>query len=136
MDVALLPMGPDGERFTSVNSAGFVIAKNSNAPDAAWKFIQYASSEDAQKKLTELGFAIPVYQSVAESDVFLKQAAPINHQVFLDAIAYAKIKPSFKGYTEWSDVVGNALALIWNGEVSLVDGIATLVAEADAVLNK
>jgi multiple sugar transport system substrate-binding protein len=136
MDVALLPVGPDGERFTSVNSAGFVIAKDSKAPDAAWKFIQYALSEDAQKKLTELGFAIPVYKSVAESDVFLKQAAPINHQVFLDAIAYAKVKPSFKGYTEWSDIVGNALALIWNGEISLEDGIAALVAEADAVLTK
>jgi multiple sugar transport system substrate-binding protein len=136
MDVALLPKGPDGERFTSVNSAGFVIARQSKAPDAAWKFIQYASSEAAQIKLTELGFAIPVYKAVAESDVFLKQAAPINHQVFLDAIAYAKVKPSFKGYTEWSDIVGNALALIWNGEVSLESGIADLVAEADAILNK
>jgi len=136
MDVAPLPTGPDGKRYTSVNSAGFVVAKDSKAPDAAWKFIEYATSEAAQKKLSELGFAIPVLKAVAESDSFLKQAAPINHQVFLDAIEYAKIKPSFKGYTEWADVVGNALALIWNGEISLADGLAALVAEADEILNK
>ena len=136
MDVAPLPTGPDGKRYTSVNSAGFVVAKDSKAPDAAWKFIEYATSEAAQKKLSELGFAIPVLKAVAESDSFLKQAAPINHQVFLDAIEYAKIKPSFKGYTEWADVVGNALALIWNGEISLEEGLAALVAEADEILNK
>jgi multiple sugar transport system substrate-binding protein len=113
-----------------------VIAKESKAPDAAWEFIKYATSKDAQIKLTELGFAIPVYKKVAESDTFLKQSAPIDHQVFLDAIENAKIKPSFKGYTEWSDVVGNALALIWSGGIGLEEGIATLVTEADAILNK
>ncbi|HWT78983.1 MAG TPA: sugar ABC transporter substrate-binding protein, partial [Candidatus Methylomirabilis sp.] len=44
MAVAPMPKGPAGQA-TSVNSAGFVVSKDSKNPDAAWKFVQYALSE-------------------------------------------------------------------------------------------
>lgn len=133
-DVAPMPAGP-ATRATSVNSAGFVIAKDSKNPDAAWKFIAFALGEQGQKRLTELGFAIPVRESIAQSPVFLEQAGPaISHQVFLDALEYARPKPSFKGYEEWASVVGDGLVPVWNGETSLDDALAAIVPEADAVL--
>jgi len=54
-DVAPMPKGPKGQA-TSVNSAGFVISRDSKNPDAAFKFIQFALSEAGQKRLAELGF--------------------------------------------------------------------------------
>jgi multiple sugar transport system substrate-binding protein len=133
-DVAPLPEGPV-QRATSVNSAGFVISANSVNPDAAWEFIKYAIGSSGQTRLTELGFAIPVLQSVAESPVYLEQtSAPINHQVFLDALEYAHVKPSFRGYEEWAAVVGDGLLQVWNQELSIDEALDQIVPAADDVL--
>ncbi|MEN6572292.1 MAG: sugar ABC transporter substrate-binding protein [Anaerolineaceae bacterium] len=134
-DVAPMPKGPKGQA-TSVNSAGFVISKDSKNPDAAFKFIQFATSEAGQKRLAELGFAIPVLKSVAESDAYLKQAGTLNQQVFLDSIAFAHVKPVFKGYEEWAGVVGDGLTPVFDGEAELNPTLDEVVKAADEVLAK
>jgi multiple sugar transport system substrate-binding protein len=135
-DVAAMPAGPEG-RATSVNSAGFVIASGSQHPDQAWEFVKYAVSSAGQTRLTELGLAIPVLQSLAESPVFLEQkTAPIRQQVFLDALEYAHVKPVFKGYDEWASVVGDGLLSVWTGEMPLDDAMADIIPAADDVLAK
>lgn len=133
-DVAAFPAGPAG-RATSVNSAGFVIANGSQNPDAAWEFIKYAVGTDGQSRLTELGFAIPVLQAVAESPVYLEQtSAPINHKVFLDALVYARPKPTFRGYEEWAGVVGDGLYNVWIGDADIDETLDEIVPAADDVL--
>ncbi len=133
-NVAPFPMGSE-KRATSVNSAGFVIADASKNADAAWKFVKYAVGPAGQKRLAELGFAIPVLKSVAESPVFLEQKdSSINQQVYLDALDYAVPKPSFKGYGEWSAAVGDTLAQVWTGDMSIDDALSELVPLADDVL--
>ncbi len=132
-DVAPMPSGPAG-RVTGVNSAGFVIAKDSKSPDAAWEFVKYATSDAGQSELAKIGFAVPIRESVARSDAYLGQATKINHQMFIDALAYARVKPVFKGYEEWSAAVGDALSLIWSEESSVEDALAEAVANGDAAL--
>lgn len=134
-DVAPMPMGPKG-RATSVNSAGFVIAKDSKNPDAAWAFVKYAFSDAGQTELAKIGFAVPVRKSVAESPAYLGQATKIDHGLYVKALDYAHLKPVFKGYEEWSSAVGDALATVWTGENSLADGLAAAVADGDAALAK
>lgn len=134
-DVAAFPAGSE-KRATSVNSAGFVIAKDTPNPDAAWEFVKYAVGPSGQARLAELGFSVPVLKSVAESPVFLEQAGvDIRQQVYLDALEYAVPKPSFKGYSEWSAVVGGNLSRAWSGEVSIDEALDELVPLADEVLD-
>jgi len=132
-DVAPMPKGPAGQA-TSVNSAGFVVGKDSKNPDAAFAFLKYVLSEPAQKHLAELGFACPVLKSVAESDAFLKQKAPIDQKIFLDSLAFARMKPVFKGYDEWSSAIGDGMATIWTGETELGPTLDEAVKAADDVL--
>ncbi len=133
-DVAAMPAGPVNH-VTSVNSAGFVVAKDSKSPDAAWEFVKYATGSEGQSRLTELGFAIPVLESVAESPTYLEQtSAPINHKVFLDALAYAKPKPTFRGYEEWSTIVGDGLIPVWIGDSAISDALDGIKSDADEVL--
>ncbi len=134
-DVAPLPLGPKG-RATSVNSAGFVVAKDSKNPDAAWEFVKYAFSDAGQTELAKIGLAIPVRKSVAESPAYLDQATKIDHSLFVKALDYAHLKPVFKGYEEWSSAVGDALNTVWSGENSLQDGLAAAVADGDLALAK
>ncbi|RPI94861.1 MAG: sugar ABC transporter substrate-binding protein [Chloroflexi bacterium] len=132
-DVAPMPKGPAGQA-TSVNSAGFVIGKSSKNPEAAFEFLKYVLSEPAQKRLAELGFALPVLKSVAESDAFLKQDIPIDQKVFLDSLAFARMKPVFKGYDEWSSSIGDGMAGIWTGEAELEPTMEEAIKAADEVL--
>jgi multiple sugar transport system substrate-binding protein len=132
-DVAPMPKGPSGQA-TSVNSDGFVVAKESKSPDAAFEFLKYVLSEPAQKRLAELGFACPVLKSVAESDAFLKQSTAIDNKVFLDSLEFAHMKPVFKGYDEWSSAIGDGMAPIWTGEAELDPTLDEAVKAADDVL--
>ncbi len=132
-DIAPMPKGPAGQA-TSVNSAGFVVGKASKNPDAAFEFLKYVLSEPAQKRLAELGFACPVLKSVAESDSFLKQKTQIDQKVFLDSLAFAHMKPVFKGYDAWSSAIGDGMATIWTGETELDPTLNDAVSAADEVL--
>jgi multiple sugar transport system substrate-binding protein len=134
-DAALMPKGPAGQA-TSVNSAGFVVGKDSKHPEEAFAFIKFVESVAGQTRLAEMGFACPVLKSVAESDAFLKQSTPINHQMFIDSLAFAHMKPVFKGYDEWSSTIGDALTPMWNGEAELNPTLDAIVTSADAVLAK
>lgn len=133
--VAPMPTGPAG-RATSVNSAGFVVSKDSKNPDAAFEFIKFALSDAGQKRLAELGFAIPVLKSVAESDSYLNQPGDLDQKVFLDSLEFANMKPVFKGYEEWAGIVGDGLTPVWDGEAELSPTLDEVVASADEVLAK
>lgn len=133
LGVAPVPAGPAG-RATMVNSAGFVISANTPNPDAAWQFVKYATSEAGQTELAKIGLAIPIRESVASSDAYLGQAAHIDHSLFVDALEYARVKPSFKGYEEWSGAVGDALGLAWTEGVPLDEALGEAVQNGDAAL--
>ena len=134
-DVAPMPTGPAGQA-TSVNSAGFVVGKDSKYPEQAFAFIKFVESVAGQTRLAQMGFACPVLKSVAQSDAFLKQSTQINQQIFIDSLAYAHMKPVFKGYDEWSSTIGDGLTPMWNGEAELNPTLDTIVIDADAVLAK
>ena len=134
-DVAPLPKGP-AKRATGVNSAGFVISAKTPHPDAAWEFVKFATGEVGQSELAQLGLAVPIRQSVAASDAYLKQKTPINQQLFIDALAYAHSKPVFRGYEDWASAVGDALTTIWEGDAEVTDAVTEAVESGDAALAK
>lgn len=132
-DVAPLPKGPAG-RATSLNSAGFVMAKNCANPDAGWKWIQFVLSKEGQSKLAQLGFAVPARKEVSESAAFLQQSTKIDHKLFLDAVQYAHQKPVFKGYDQWSSAFGDAMSAIWKPAGNVETVLHDAAAAADKVL--
>lgn len=134
-DVAPLPKGPAG-RATGVNSAGFVISAKTQHADAAWEFVKFATGEVGQSELAKLGLAVPIRESVAASDAYLKQETPINQQLFIDALAYAHPKPVFRGYEDWASAVGDALTTIWEGEAEVADAVVEAVESGDDALAK
>jgi multiple sugar transport system substrate-binding protein len=134
-DIAPMPKGSSGPA-TSVNSAGFVVGKASKYPDASFEFLKYVVSAPAQTRLAQLGFAVPVLKTVAESDAFLKQKTAINQQIFLDSLAFSHMKPVFKGYDEWASAIGDGMASIWTGEAELGPTLDTVIPAADEVLAK
>jgi multiple sugar transport system substrate-binding protein len=96
--IAPLPKGPAG-RATSINPTGAVVYKGTKNPDAAWQFVKYLASPAAQVKLMELKASLPANKEVLAGPF---ASSFEGAKVLADAIGYAHLKPSFKGYDEWS----------------------------------
>lgn len=105
LGIAPIPSGPAG-RFTVVNPTGAVIYKNTKAPDAAWEFVKYLASPPAQEQLMQLKASLPVSKEVLAGPY---ASSFDGAQVFADSLTYAKAKPSFAGYEEYTTILQTEL---------------------------
>jgi len=105
LGIAPLPKGPAGQA-TSINPTGAVVYVNTKSPDAAWAFVKYLASPAAQTKLMELRASLPANKEVLAGPY---SASFDGAKVLADAITYAHIKPSFKGYDEFATTLQTEL---------------------------
>jgi len=103
--IAPLPKGTAGQA-TSINPTGAVVFKGTKNPDAAWEFVKYLASPEAQTKLMELRASLPANKEVLSGPF---ATSFDGAKVLADAIAYARIKPSFKGYNDWTTALQTEL---------------------------
>jgi multiple sugar transport system substrate-binding protein len=129
-----VPLPQAVNQQSMVNSVGFVIAKDSEYPEESWEFLQHLVGEAGQEKITSLGLGVPTLKAIATSDAYLNQPVEINHQVFLDAMEYSRVKPCFRGYDEWGTLIGDGMFSVWIGEAGLQETLDELVPQADAIL--
>jgi multiple sugar transport system substrate-binding protein len=103
--VAPLPKGPAGQA-TSVNPSGVVLYKGTKSPDAAWEFIKCYTGPKLQAMVATLKASLP-----ANKQVLTGQYATSfdGGKTFADALTYAHLKPSFKGYDEFSTALQDEL---------------------------
>ncbi|SDN94122.1 multiple sugar transport system substrate-binding protein [Paenibacillus sp. yr247] len=122
-DVAPLPKGPTGKRFAPVIANSWVINKKADdkKAKAAWEWIKYwADNDDAQKEWTQVGEAVPVKKSVANSDMFLiKTTKPENKKVFLDSLAFAGTIDSNAVFSEWVKVYNDNNADLFMNKIKV-----------------
>src|SRR5207244_8967942 len=82
-----------------------VFAKTKN-PDASWAFVKYLASPAAQTKLMELRASLPANKEVLAGPY---SSSFDGAKVLADALSYAHIKPSFKGYDEFATTLQTEL---------------------------
>jgi multiple sugar transport system substrate-binding protein len=105
LGIAPLPKGPAGQA-TSINPTGAVVYAKTKSPDAAWAFVKYLASPAAQTKLMELRASLPANKEVLEGPY---ASSFDGAKVLADAISYAHIKPSFKGYDDFATTLQTEL---------------------------
>ena len=112
-DVAPLPK-KDGKSVSVYNGLANVISANTPNKEAAWKFVQFLSSPETQKKASELGIAISAYEGSA--DAWVKVAPKMNLKVYIDAIETAQIRPYTRETTKWEEKAYEILKAAYTGE--------------------
>lgn len=65
--VVMPPAGPGGEG-NLIFTVAWGVSANTKNPDAAWKVVNFLTSEASQKTVLESGFALPSRQSLQNSD--------------------------------------------------------------------
>lgn len=130
--IAPLPKGPAG-RFTSVNPTGAVVAKSTKSPDAAWEFVKYLASPAAQEQLMQLHASLPASKAVLDGPY--ATAFP-GSDVLAKSLDYAKLKPSFRGYDQFTTALQGELDTnVFNApNKTAAQALADVKAQLDSIL--
>ena len=99
--IAPLPAGAAG-KATSVNPTAAVVYAGTKAPEASWMLAKYLASPEAQEKIMALKASVPVNKEILATTY---PASFDGAQVFADSLAFAHLKPAFKGYNEFNTIL-------------------------------
>lgn len=115
-DICPIPKGPHGGS-TIVKGNQLVIYRESEHPEAAWRFVRFMTSEAVERKLyIDRRRCLPTLTRVAHSKEFLTTNQPPFHvQAFLDAIGDAKPLPINYRWSEWTREFGNGQDDLYSG---------------------
>ncbi|MEY9871969.1 multiple sugar transport system substrate-binding protein [Streptacidiphilus sp. MAP12-33] len=132
-DVAPLPAGPAG-RATVINGLANVIYAKTPHATAAWQFVKFLGSEQANRIQAASGAVIPAYQGL--SDGWVKAVPQFHLQTFVDQLKYAVPYPVSANSGPWITDSQALLDQIWGGKLSLDAGAQQLTSTMNADLAK
>ena len=124
---APIPAGEGGS--VSVLGGEDIAMFNTANQEAAWKFMQFMTSEFAETEMAKCG-QIPVNVAALESDT-VKSA---DYAPFIDAIQTARARPTVAAWSEMDNGLQVALTAVVNGEKTAQEALDELAAEWDALL--
>ncbi|AUO83225.1 sugar ABC transporter substrate-binding protein [Streptococcus agalactiae] len=133
-DVAVLPKANDGKRSTIFNGLGNAISAKTKHPQAAWKWVEYLSSKEAQDMQAKLGVAISAYKGSDKIWVDSNKTFAIKH--FVEMIDYAQIRPYSNATTKWEDKVYEELKPAYLGKESLEKAVKKITKTMNRALER
>jgi multiple sugar transport system substrate-binding protein len=110
-DVAPLPVLREPAGI--LHSDAYCITSASERKDAAWRFVEFALSEEGQRITARTGRTVPSLISVSREDGFLDHSKPPAHsEVFLDGVPTIRRVPSI---STWPEIEDAAEPILENG---------------------
>ncbi len=110
--VAELPAGPKG-KSNFVFTVAYAVSKDSKHPEAAFKLVNYLTSEEAQREQIQLGLELPSRKAVAKDPFFEDKP---ERQALIAGVAYAQPFQYTTNQQPYVDALGKALeAMILSG---------------------
>lgn len=128
-EATLMPAGPGGS-ISIVGGQDVVMFKSSTKQDAAWKFMQFLVSDEAQLAMCDSGM-IPVTKSA--TDKMDTSAAPYL-DAYLKQLETAKPRTPSANWGQIDTLLGNAFETVIRGEATAKDALDQAAAQIDALL--
>ncbi|MCL6430132.1 MAG: extracellular solute-binding protein [Anaerolineae bacterium] len=135
-DVAAQPREKAGNA-TNVFVHGWGIYSGAQAPELAWHFVRYVSTEGAGP---EMGL-IPAYTDLALSDIFLKRPGEPEHlkEAFLDPASWPLCMSATMFNEKFAEITGPdgmapAIEMIFLNEKPAAEALAGLCEKIDAIM--
>ncbi|WP_313954447.1 ABC transporter substrate-binding protein [Anabaena subtropica] len=125
VDFDVFPI-PVGQRPATVIGGEnlYIFKSRPEREKAAFKFLEYAASEEFQTELALGTGYLPINlksRESAEYQAFLQKLPQVK--VFLEQAQYARSRPTFPGYNRISDSVGRAVETVLLGRSSPADAL-------------
>ncbi len=130
--IALIPEGPAG-RATNVGGNNLVIFRSCEHPEAAFRFLKFIVSKDAQAKwANELG-QIPVNMLADELIDFSKHPYLAT---FMEQMKYARARPQIASYPEIENAVNPEMQAALDGKKSVREAMESACKLVNAILEE
>jgi multiple sugar transport system substrate-binding protein len=132
-DVATLPIGKAERRGTGGGGTGWASGAAAKSPDAAWEFLKYITTAQAQLDEVAVGATTPSRVSVVTSEAFLDpNKAPKNAKGFAQAQEYVVRDPVHVNWPEITQRIYTPnMDLLWSGTEDAATVGARIKQEAD-----
>jgi ABC-type glycerol-3-phosphate transport system substrate-binding protein len=123
-----------GTKATAGRGSVFAISQASKHADAAWRFIQFMTSEENQLAYYNQATMMPTLKSaLAKIDV---SADPIAKMIIQEAIPVAKSYPITRHWAKAKPIIDNAIATTLLGETDPEAALKSAATQIRAVLNE
>lgn len=125
MDIAPLPAGKT--RTVDATSACNAISASTKYPDAAWKWVAFLATKEAQDIQASGGIVCPA--NAKSKDAWVNSLPDYNMGVFVDQASDAKPQPASINTFAWRNQEPTILTPAWEGKAEVSD-VARQMAEA------
>jgi multiple sugar transport system substrate-binding protein len=124
-----------GPIVTVAGTDGWGVSTKTKTPNEAYTVAAALSGPGPSLEMVKLGGNIPALRSVAEKPEFM-QYGPKNTKIFYESLSGAKALPAPTNFNIIEPLVDRNLAPIWNGEVSVEEGLKKAHTELQAEMEK
>ncbi|NLN18202.1 MAG: hypothetical protein GX162_02840 [Firmicutes bacterium] len=134
-DVQVTPIGPNGRRFTTVVPNVWVLNRHSTPErqEAAWNWIKFVLSPQAQAFRALRGYGVPVNREAGVR--FLNMPGlPKNRIAFLESFTFAETLEENAVWGVWSREVYQLLEPMYRGQESVRSAVEKAHSRLTAIL--
>lgn len=134
----IAPVWKNKERATPIFGSGLAISKDCKNPEAAFKIIEFMTSEEGQMPIVEMVQDAPANLSVLGSDAFLKAAwseKEINMNTFAESADAIFVPPLVPEWNEIQKIFDDNLAGVFMNERSVEEALEQIQAELEDLLS-
>jgi multiple sugar transport system substrate-binding protein len=133
-DAAPMPRGKGGPAATG-GGVGWMIARPTRAPDAAWELNKWINGHDMQRLVVEEGLGMPSIKSLATDPLWTSpKAPPLRQKLFTDGLPYLRLDPLVVNFDEIEKVLGEELTPVWQGQAIAQAATANIKRRVDPLL--
>lgn len=129
-DVAVLPVGK--QKATMFNGLGNAISAKTKNADAAWKFVEYMGTKEANDIQAKSGAAIPAFKGTEQA--WVDGNKQFNVKVYPQMLEYAHIFPNSETRSQWDAKETEIFSKVWSGSLSVDDGCTQMAKEMNDLL--
>lgn len=129
-DVAVLPAGK--QKATMYNGLGNAISAKTKNADAAWKFVEFMGTKEANEIQAKSGAAIPAFKGTEQA--WVDNNKQFNVKVYPEMLEYAHIFPNSETRSKWDAKETEIFSKVWSGSISVEDGCNQMAKEMNDLL--
>ncbi len=124
-DIALEPGNTQKAHHFFAN--GLAVSKNTEHPEAAWKWIAFMSaSKEATKIRVDAAWELPAVTDKALLETYLQQSSPESRDVVFKALDTLVVPPVIEKWSEMTDMFGKELDKVQLGEKTPAEALADI----------
>ncbi|UJP10516.1 extracellular solute-binding protein [Microbacterium sp. KUDC0406] len=130
LDLAVAPVGPDGDEATTVGGGSWFVPQDSENKDAAWKFARFMSQPENQVQWYQIFHNMPALKAAWDDPAMQGDRVLDTVKAGLETGVNL---PKVSTWTQVGDVIGQQIEKVVRGGISAKDALDEAQKQAESI---